>query len=67
MEEQVRDQAVGLERPKTQYSETTGRLIPPPSRAMSRGPSRGASRQGRMGQLQHIAAEPDMEAVVSRP
>ncbi|KAL4239370.1 hypothetical protein ACF0H5_000187 [Mactra antiquata] len=61
-----------LERPKTQYSETTGRLIPPPSRAMSRGASRQGSRQGsRMGQrdilqrnLQHIAEDPDMESHV---
>ncbi|XP_052263262.1 protein TBATA-like isoform X2 [Dreissena polymorpha] len=60
------------ERPKTQYSETTGRLIPPPSRAMSRGPSRQASRQGsRQGgrdvfqrNFQHIAEDPDMEAQV---
>jgi hypothetical protein len=54
------------ERPRTQYSEKTGRLIPPPSRAMSRGLSRGQSRGGRpMPNLQHIAAEPDMEATVS--
>lgn len=61
------------ERPKTQYSETTGRLIPPPSRAMSRGASRLGSRQGsRMGQrdifqrnLQHIAEDPDIESHVS--
>ena len=60
------------ERPKTQYSETTGRLIPPPSRAMSRGASRQASRQGsRQGQrpgplgvLQHIAENPDIENMV---
>ena len=33
-------------RPKTQYSETTGRLLPPPSRAMSRSGAVGlASRQ----------------------
>lgn len=53
------------ERPRTQYSEKTGRLIPPPSRAMSRGQSRGQSRGGRpLPNLQHIAAEPDMEATV---
>lgn len=60
------------ERPKTQYSETTGRLIPPPSRAMSRGASRQASRQGsRQGgrdvlqrNFQHISEDPDMEAQV---
>lgn len=53
------------ERPRTQYSETTGRIIPPPSRAMSRG--RTVSRQGGdkyYGNLQHIAAEPDMETMV---
>ena len=60
------------ERPKTQYSETTGRLIPPPSRAMSRGASRQASRQGSrggqrtaLGALQHIMENPDIETVVS--
>nr|XP_022316135.1 protein TBATA-like isoform X2 [Crassostrea virginica] len=59
-------QAPGVpERPKTQYSETTGRIIPPPSRAMSRGKT--GSRQGRdkyYGTLQHIAPEPDMETMV---
>ncbi|XP_048762455.1 protein TBATA-like isoform X2 [Ostrea edulis] len=53
------------ERPRTQYSETTGRIIPPPSRAMSRG--RTVSRQGGdkyYGNLQHIAAEPDMETMI---
>lgn len=55
-----------LERPRTQYSEKTGRIIPPPSRAMSRGQSRGQSRGGRpLANLQHIAAEPDSEAMVS--
>lgn len=54
-----------LERPRTQYSEKTGRIIPPPSRAMSRGQSRGQSRGGRpMPNLQHISAEPDSEAMV---
>ena len=60
-------QAPGVpERPKTQYSETTGRIIPPPSRAMSRGKT--GSRQGRdkyYGTLQHIAPEPDMETMVN--
>ncbi|XP_061175197.1 protein TBATA-like isoform X2 [Saccostrea echinata] len=54
-----------LDRPKTQYSETTGRIIPPPSRAMSRGKT--GSRNGRdkyYGNLQHIAPEPDVEAMV---
>lgn len=56
------------ERPKTQYSETTGRLIPPPSRAMSRGPSRQCSHQGQRDlyqrNFQHIAENPDMESQV---
>ncbi|KAL3876749.1 hypothetical protein ACJMK2_034545 [Sinanodonta woodiana] len=53
------------ERPKTQYSETTGRIIPPPSRALSRGRSRSGSRmEQRLGNFQHIATEPDMEAHV---
>ncbi|KAK3594384.1 hypothetical protein CHS0354_009677 [Potamilus streckersoni] len=53
------------ERPKTQYSETTGRIIPPPSRALSRGRSRSGSRlEQRMGNFQHIATEPDMETHV---
>lgn len=63
-----------VERPKTQYSETTGRLIPPPSRAMSRGSSRQGSRHGsRQGQrpgphgyLQHIVENPDLENVVGK-
>ena len=50
-------------RPKTQYSAETGRLIPPPSRAMSRGGSRGGNRG--MGQFQHIMEEPDTESMVS--
>uniref|UniRef100_A0A2C9LW82 Protein TBATA n=1 Tax=Biomphalaria glabrata TaxID=6526 RepID=A0A2C9LW82_BIOGL len=50
----------------TMYSPETGRLIPPPSRAMSR----GASRRGRgnqqfvTGSLQHISADPDLENIV---
>ncbi|WAQ96563.1 TBATA-like protein [Mya arenaria] len=60
------------ERPKTQYSETTGRLIPPPSRAMSRGMSRQGSRMGsRQGgrdpfqrNMEHIMEDPDMESQV---
>ncbi|XP_046364997.2 uncharacterized protein LOC124141135 [Haliotis rufescens] len=59
-EERKRDQ----ERPRTtQYSAETGRLIPPPSRNMSR----GASRRGRpqfVPSMQHIAAEPDIENMV---
>ncbi|XP_041364894.1 protein TBATA-like [Gigantopelta aegis] len=48
------------ERPRTtQYSTATGRLIPPPSRAMSRAGSRRGARP--MNMFQHIAAEPDVE------
>lgn len=55
------------ERPKTTvYSPETGRIIPPPSRALSRnGASRRAQRDRFLGNLQHIAAEPDMENMVS--
>jgi len=71
--EQAQQEPKLPERPKTQYSETTGRLIPPPSRAMSRGPSRQGSRMGsRQGgrdmyqrNFQHIAEDPDMETHVS--
>ena len=47
-------------RPKTQYSESTGRLIPPPSRAMSRGFSRSGQRQERF--MQNMAEQFNMEA-----
>lgn len=50
----------------TQYSPETGRLIPPPSRAMSRASRRG-NRAGAGfvgGNLQHISADPDLENVV---
>lgn len=67
------------DRPKTTlYSQETGRLIPPPSRAMSRANSRrgnrsfvgpggvgGAATNGFVGgNLQHISAAPDVENVV---
>ncbi|XP_076454397.1 protein TBATA-like isoform X2 [Babylonia areolata] len=53
-------------RPRTSmYSQETGRLIPPPSRAMSRGNSRRGQRMGTLGGgLHHIAAAPDMENMV---
>ncbi|KAK7498589.1 hypothetical protein BaRGS_00010249 [Batillaria attramentaria] len=53
-------------RPRTtMYSPDTGRLIPPPSRAMSRGASRRGYQADRfLGPLQHIAAEPDLENTV---
>ena len=58
-------------KPRTcHYSSETGRLIPPPSRAMSRGNSRGGSRGGAvrqdqfMNKLEHIAEDPDMEGQV---
>lgn len=51
------------ERPRTtQYSADTGRIIPPPSRAMSRKGSRQGHRQPL---FDHIVAEPDMESYVS--
>ncbi|XP_064618181.1 protein TBATA-like [Liolophura sinensis] len=49
-------------RPQTMYSSETGRLIPPPSRAMTRGGSRWGNRFP--AALQHIAAEPDPENMV---
>ncbi|XP_012944195.1 protein TBATA [Aplysia californica] len=56
------------QRPRsTMYSPETGRLIPPPSRAMSRGGSRRGRYNGQQfvgGSLQHIAADPDLENVV---
>ncbi|KAK3787617.1 hypothetical protein RRG08_034320 [Elysia crispata] len=57
----------------TMYSPDTGRLIPPPSRAMSRGVSRKGSRGAQFGgaqqpwasgNLQHISADPDLENMV---
>lgn len=61
------EERIELGRPRTVYSADTGRIIPPPSRAMSRRASRHGSRQGQMGQqpFLHIAAEPDMESTVS--
>ncbi|XP_076459877.1 protein TBATA-like isoform X2 [Babylonia areolata] len=54
------------ERPRTTlYSQETGRLIPPPSRAMSRGHSRRGQRTpNSYPSLQHIAPVPDVENVV---
>ncbi|XP_064638109.1 uncharacterized protein C4orf17-like isoform X1 [Lineus longissimus] len=50
---------------KSMYSEKTGRLVPPPSRAMSRGNSRGYSRS-RRGERpwEHIVEENDLETKV---
>jgi len=48
-------------RQKTQYSQETGRLIPPPSRGMSRGGSRQGSR---IGNVLHITEDPDHENMV---
>ena len=54
------------DRPRTtQYSAETGRLIPPPSRAMSRQGSRAGRRDQFMNHLQHISEEPDSENMVS--
>ena len=52
-------------RPKTQYSETTGRLIPPPSRAMSRGGLMSRREQAGTGTLHNFGVEePDTEQMV---
>ncbi|KAH9508471.1 hypothetical protein Btru_055289 [Bulinus truncatus] len=50
----------------TMYSPDTGRLIPPPSRAMSRSGSRRGrgNQQFLTGNLQHISADPDLENIV---
>ncbi|GFO23518.1 protein spatial [Plakobranchus ocellatus] len=57
----------------TMYSPETGRLIPPPSRAMSRGVSRRGARGAQIGgpqqpwasgNLQHISTDPDLENMV---
>ncbi|KAL8616967.1 hypothetical protein ACOMHN_041885 [Nucella lapillus] len=52
------------DRPRTVYSQETGRLIPPPSRALSRGNSRRGQRLPINPTLQHIVPAPDMENVV---
>ncbi len=56
-------------RPRTsQYSAETGRLIPPPSRAMSRGgPSRGASRGFTATKQLDMMEDPAMEDQVPIP
>ena len=53
-------------RPRTQYSETTGRLLPPPSRAMSRGGSRMGQREAALtATMQAMGAqEPNSEDMV---
>lgn len=54
-------------RPRTTvYSPETGRLIPPPSRAMSRSGSRKGRGQQQFigGNFQHISADPDLENIV---
>lgn len=49
----------------SQYSEETGRLIPPPSRAGSRGgPSRNASRDHLISRLGNLDDNPDVELQV---
>ena len=54
-------------RPRTtQYSTETGRLIPPPSRAMSRGNSRQTARDRFFNQFQNIIDEDGVENMVSR-
>ncbi|CAH1793819.1 unnamed protein product [Owenia fusiformis] len=63
---QFSDQSRPTEQPRqTVYSTNTGRLIPPPSRAMSRGPgSRMSQREKMFTQMEHIAAAPDTENTV---
>ena len=52
-------------KPRTsQYSSETGRLIPPPSRAMSRGASRASQRDKFMNKLQHITDDNSPENMV---
>ena len=54
-----------MEQPRTaHYSQETGRLIPPPSRAMSRGNSRASRREQAFNQFSHIAEGPDVESMV---
>ncbi|KAL8565007.1 hypothetical protein ACOMHN_003383 [Nucella lapillus] len=53
------------EKPRaSMYSQETGRLIPPPSRAMSRGNSRRGQRMPNLGAFSHIVPAPDMENMV---
>ncbi|XP_059140441.1 protein TBATA-like [Physella acuta] len=63
-EEPVKQKPEEEKRPRTSvYSPDTGRLIPPPSRAMTR----GGSRRGHQfvgGNFQHISADPDLENTV---
>ncbi|ELU10012.1 hypothetical protein CAPTEDRAFT_221402 [Capitella teleta] len=49
---------------RARYSENTGRLIPPPSRAMTRGSSRGSRCDLRSSQYQHIVPQPDISGLV---
>ncbi len=52
-------------RPRTsQYSAETGRLIPPPSRAMSRGASRQQSRAGFLNKLNSLTDDINLEETV---
>jgi len=52
-------------RPRTsQYSAATGRLVPPPSRAMSRQASRQGRRTATMEQLEQLTGDPDTESIV---
>ena len=68
MQQQQQQQETERPRTRTMYSPQTGRLIPPPSRAMSRAQTRSGSRQSQRGYppFQHIAQEPDNENMVNR-
>ncbi|XP_050391285.1 protein TBATA isoform X2 [Patella vulgata] len=63
------DNVVGVKREEdrprtTMYSRDTGRIIPPPSRAMSRHASRRGQRTPFAGGFQHISSDPDIENMV---
>ncbi|KAI8521394.1 hypothetical protein Bbelb_011480 [Branchiostoma belcheri] len=63
-EQELKDRDL-LPKRQTKYSEETGRLIPPPSRAMSRQASRQGSRQGgRYNHFMHISPDPNAEVLV---
>lgn len=61
----VKKEETEEKRPRTSvYSSETGRLLPPPSRAMTRQGSRAGKRQQLMQQVEHITGEPDVENMV---
>eukprot|EP00058_Branchiostoma_floridae_P010504 XP_002595992.1 hypothetical protein BRAFLDRAFT_123731 [Branchiostoma floridae] len=63
-EQELKDRDL-LPKRQTKYSKETGRLIPPPSRAMSRQASRQGSRQGgRYNHFMHISPDPNAEVLI---